>query len=172
MQVDHWRKYKPKIGSNKLVFICTVKKLKIGLKNYHLTLARKVVRVPKSVQKKSGLFSCGCMIRIGSFSDPRTKTSETFSLRAKSKKKNKIPFNCQILDQKLPFPNRTTARKKSTFFGQKVNDLSGEGHLWLFGICAGTSYHLKKVVKSWHIFWETLLFQKKLILLLLRSCRF
>ena len=68
------------------------------------------------IQKKSGLFSASCMIlEMGVLSDPRAKTKHKFHLRAKSKNKNKMSFNCQILDQKLPKPNQTT-RIKNVFF--------------------------------------------------------
>ena len=58
-------------------------------------------------------------------SDPRAKTKHKFHLRAKSKNKNKMSFNCQILDQKLPFPNQTVRIKTGVFFEQMCNDLPG-----------------------------------------------
>ena len=95
-----------------------------------MSTARKVGRTEICPQQKKPSFSGSCMIQSGSFSDPRAKVSETFSLQAKSKKKNKISFNCQILEQKLPFPNHTTPGKTGFFFlGQKPPDLLGGTHM-------------------------------------------
>ena len=72
-----------------------------------MSTAKKVGRTGICHKEKPPVFP---VIQNGSFSDPRAKAGETFSLRAKSKKKNKISFNCQILDQKLPFHNHTTTQ--------------------------------------------------------------
>ena len=71
-----------------------------------MSSAKKVV--PHFGQKKTPIFDASSPIENGSFSDPRAKTKHKFHLRAKSKKKNEMSFNCQILDQKLPKPNHTT----------------------------------------------------------------
>ena len=75
--------------------------------------------VPEIVQKKSGFFSCSCMIQNGSFWSRIWQINDILFFFLNFARRLKVLFICQILDQKLPKANHTTTRKTALFFWKK-----------------------------------------------------